>query len=111
MRTKFCLAILKGGDQSHDLGGGSRILLKQIVGKFVLGLCTGCIWHGMTYADSCEPLGSVKGGAFLEKLNVLFASQGLSCMQLLSELLNMPVCVRVNNVLCRHLFLPQECVI
>jgi hypothetical protein len=69
--TKVCFRSLKVSGHSEDLGVDGRITLKWILTKYGEKVRTGLIWlrRGMG-AGSCEhsnkPLGSIKGGEFLD---------------------------------------------
>jgi len=55
----------------EDLGVGGKMILKRILGKQSGKVWNGCIWlrigtTGRLCEHSNEPLGSIKGGEFLD---------------------------------------------
>jgi hypothetical protein len=74
MHIKFRLVNLKERDHSEDLGVDGKIILECIIGKQGGKVWSGFIWlmtgTSEPVAVSCEhgnePLGSIKGGEFLD---------------------------------------------
>jgi hypothetical protein len=78
------LECLKKKDDSEDLGVDGRTILNWILGNRVGGCGLDSSGTGQgPMAGSCEhvnkPFGSIKGGEFLNLLNVLLASQEGLC--------------------------------